>query len=432
VERTHRWTIALGALALGCTVGAARAQTPEILNAMPAAPLVSDQPMPDSAPNAVPALAPAPGARLPTPPAAIISAGPAVPEPGPGMVPPGSWVGETGGASWGHVTGGAGTYFLKPYGQGGEAFTTLTTTTVPAAVGAASTTTSSTITPFTHGAEFSPLVWLGYVTPDGLGARVRWWRFSEASSQQTGFGPSVTPASVPGVPFTTTTIGAAEPFGLEFIELDSTDLPGVLVGPGTVTAAEELRLNVWDFEATEDFSCGNWRGLVAFGARYAAMANTYLATGSLVMVSPTGATTTLTETLGSHTDFNGIGPTLAVELRRCLGGPRLSIFASARGALLFGTTRQGGFDVNELARVNPAGVLVSDRTGQDTTFHDHQQAISVGEVELGAEWSRCFGSFTPFVRAAVVGQTWMEVGTATDVDGDLDFIGLSLTAGVNF
>jgi hypothetical protein len=53
-------------------------------------------------------------------------------------------------------------------------------------------------------------------------------------------------------------------------------------------------------------------------------------------------------------------------------------------------------------------------------------------MEIGAEWSRCMGGITPFVRASVVGQTWLEVGTATDVDGALSFIGLSLTAGVNF
>jgi hypothetical protein len=359
--------------------------------------------------------------------------GPVMPEPGAPVVPADGWSGEAAPNGWGHVTGGAGAYFLKPYGIGAEAFTTMTTTTVAAVGGlGASTTTSSTVTPFQHGAEFAPLVWLGYETCDGFGARVRWWRFTESTSLQTGFAPSVTPAALPGVPFTTTTIGGAEPFGLEFIELDSTDVPGALVGPGTVTAAEQLRLNVWDFEGTEEFAWGNWRGELALGARYAALANTYLATGSLVTVSPTGATTTLTETLGSHTNFNGIGPTVAFELRRCLGGPRLSIFANARGAILFGTTHQGGFDVSEQTRVSVAGALVGERTAQDTQFHDRQQAVPVGEMEIGAEWSRCMGGITPFVRASVVGQTWLEVGTATDVDGALSFIGLSLTAGVNF
>jgi hypothetical protein len=362
----------------------------------------------------------------------MVGAAPALPEPGPGVVPPGDWVAEAGGANWGHVTGGAGVYFLKAYGQGEEAFTTVTTTASPAGPGIGATTTTSTgVTPFRHGAEFAPLLWLGYVCPDGLGARVRWWYFSEGSTLQTSFGQSTTPAAVPGVPVTTTQIGAAEPFGLEFVELVSTDAPGDLVGPGTVTASEHLRLNVMDFEATEEFALGGWRGLVACGARYAMLTNTYLATGSLVTVAPVGRVTTLAETLGSHSDFDGIGPSLAFELRRGICGPRLSIFAGARGALLFGNIKQGGFDLITTTVVAPSGattVGVSAATAEQS----RPEAVPVLEVELGAEWSRCMGGWTPFVRAAVVGQTWMEVGTGTNVDGDLSFVGLSLTAGVNF
>jgi hypothetical protein len=53
-------------------------------------------------------------------------------------------------------------------------------------------------------------------------------------------------------------------------------------------------------------------------------------------------------------------------------------------------------------------------------------------LEMGAEYSRTWGAVRPFFRTGLVAQTWFDAGSASNLDGNLGFLGLSVTAGLNY
>src|SRR5262249_60242356 len=88
----------------------------------------------------------------------------------------------------------------------------------------------------------------------GLGGRVRWWSFSQATAQ----GVSV-PASTPN---TRIFLESAAPLG--FAAFDDNENR-----PASLFVTSKLRFNVWDAEALADLQTGCWDLLLAGGARYA-------------------------------------------------------------------------------------------------------------------------------------------------------------------
>src|SRR5262249_8024945 len=148
--------------------------------------------------------------------------------------------------------------------------------------------------------------------------------------------------------FTSGPAASAAPLGLQAVTLRPTDSLG---------AFSQLRLNVWDFEATEDLSVGPWSILVAGGVRYAHLAETYNATVRTTAGTPG-------QELASGHNFNGAGPTLAFAVNRPLGSTHFYLYGNCRGSVLFGTAKQSatllggqGFADNQDASSSSHGVL---------------------------------------------------------------------------
>jgi hypothetical protein len=276
---------------------------------------------------------------------------------------------------------------------------------------------------FSFHTQYVPQVSLGYMGCSGLGFRVGWWGFAQTARETIQGARSV---------FS----DAASPLQLQ--ELANLDVD--TFGIGTTLATEaELRMNVWDFEAVQ--ACGNtcWSALFSAGIRYAHISQEYNA------LTFTNAGDPRNFILSGH-NFNGAGPTLAVEVRRLVAGTGLYVYAKARGSVLFGTSKQSG-DIGSF-------IVIEEEDPPTNRFHADSRSNSVvpeGEIELGAGFERALRrGGVLFLQMGVVGQAWGHVGNssesaggppnffwreetaAIDREGALGLIGFTLRTGLNW
>ncbi len=310
----------------------------------------------------------------------------------------------------GHFAFGSGLYDLEPFFQTNPAYRRQN------GLLTANSTPVLSQTDFHYGMHAEPLIWLGYVSESGLGIRVRWWQFNvhAATAPQGPFFPSggVGSASVLG-----SSIGTNE------------------VPSQAISFASDLHMNVWDFEVTQDLALCQSVCTLSGGIRYAHLTQDYNA-GSASAFRFGGSTQifdTLDLLLFSH-NFNGAGPTFAVEGHRPLGHTAFALYGCARGAVLFGSAHQrlfqGGLE-------NNGSIGTSLRA-----FTDADSVLPVGELEVGAEYGHCFGSVHAFAQLAFVGQVWFGAGNASNSDGvftsgsgnssNLGLVGVTVRAGVDF
>jgi hypothetical protein len=216
--------------------------------------------------------------------------------------------------------------------------------------------------------DASPRVWVGYVGCSGLGIRARWWQFDE-------------------------TEGTEGPIYDEF---------GNLIFDGRVDGG--LELSATDFEVTDTICLGpTWQLLLSGGVRYAEFRFFGQIDGDLGGVGE-GAS-------GIEDYFDGIGATVAAELRRSLCWD-LGLFASVRGSVLFGDEVFGVFD--------DFVVPLSFR------FEESAIVRPVWEIQLGLDWSREICDGVHFVtRALGEVQYWDSIRD----EYAIGLAGITLTAG---
>lgn len=321
-------------------------------------------------------------------------------------------------SSLGHLTGGAGFYFLKPYFDNNQAYT-VKSTLASMAPGMDATAVSSVQRDFCLDPAFAPLIWVGYATESGLGIRARWWHLEQGSQL----------AAVNADPAGETTITSAAPRGLSITS------PGHLLkafgaGADAMVFDSNLRLDSWDLEATQDWQAGCWSLLVSGGIRYVHLAQNYNAyrfnsgtAGAVVFAEDFAA-------LQSGHNLSAFGPTLSLELRRPLGKSGFSFYADGRGALLFGCQTQ---QANRLAVQAGTNAMGPFETSNFTNSDGSRDALlPILELEVGAEYGRDYGAWRPFLRTGLVGQTWFGAGNPAGPGSNLGFYGLTVSAGVQF
>jgi Legionella pneumophila major outer membrane protein precursor len=375
-----------------------------------------------------PAIAPAAPGQLPPNPIPANGTSPALnPPPGPPADVPIShpaqdWL-DNGNSLGGSFQAGAGFYLLKPYFSGNAAFTFKSTTSSTAIPGSSTSQSLSGEQDFDYGASVSPLLWLGYTGANGLGVRLRWWHFDQ------GTGLATDNSDTTGA----TVVTSASPRGISF------ESPGhILKTPGIGTDElafnTDLKIDSWDFEASQAISAGKWALLVSGGVRYAHLAQDYHAYRFNSGVSGSTTYSQDSAALISGSDFNGAGPTLCLEGKRQIGNTGLALYANARGSLLFGRADQQVDKLTVLAGTNTSGPFNTQ------TFTDYPVAqdrvMPVAELEVGAEYapelSGPYSRLHPFLRAGLVGQTWFGAGNASGPGSNLGLLGMSVTTGVEF
>lgn len=368
-----------------------------------------------------PAEAPVPPVALPpaVAPAAAVAPGPS------GLVasgacwqPDGRACCEPDNHGHGGFIAGAGIYWMQPYFTNNPAFTvTQASLTGP---GGNPRAVTNRIDLGNH-MEVAPLLWFGYENESGLGGRVRWWYFRHGTDQAVAVGP--------GAPGTLTFLSSAAPMGFTaFADNDGQT--------AALAVTSKLQLQVWDIEATTNFQSCKWNLLLAGGVRYAHINQNY---NAFVTGDSGQSTRPITASVLSGHSFDGAGPVVALEARRALCDCGVSLYGSARGAILFGSARQTAFDV----------FSSNDGTFVDEATERRNPVVPVGELEMGLEYGRQFGSSRVFSQVALVGQQWWGVGSASRavntnsfgvpnpgggaiVDSDLGFLGMAFRMGVSF
>lgn len=150
-----------------------------------------------------------------------------------------------------------------------------------------------------------------------------------------------------------------------------------------------IDLQTADLEATVTERVWNWDALLSAGARYGKLGYMNNAAQGLLPVFGVGTVT-----------FEGVGPTVALEGRRRLGGSAFSLYGNVRGSALFGTIANKSL-LTSMPRSNIAG-----------------EVMGVAENQLGITWDRVtWNGLVVEARAVWETQYWMNSTLSDDTYG---------------
>ncbi len=198
---------------------------------------------------------------------------------------------------------------------------------------------------------------LGYVDCEGLGARVRWFEFDDDANTLTTIpGPGNRPS--------------------EFQRINAS-----------------LEVEAWDFEITQAVRWCVLEATFAGGVRFA----TVETTRTRVENDNGDFRNTLIE-------FEGWGPTVALDLRRPLGCGPWALVAGTRASLLFGETDMSF--ANGLGRLGFPTPPLDDEEALGQLVED-DDVVWVMELQLGLEYRQCVScGGTLSLRAVMEAQHW--------------------------
>ena len=264
--------------------------------------------------------------------------------------------------------------------------------------------TSNTTVDFDWEMEFSNRLELGYLNScKNLGFRTRYWAFDSNASAASG------PTQEASLAF------ASDP--------DLYHQPGFGI---PITVAAQSELDVIDFEAIS--KRGIWGNELTLGAglRYAGVDHHSVA-----------IRTDNNDRMVYDSQFDGVGPTIALESRRPFGNSGIGFLVGTRGSVLFGTS-----DLIVTMDDDSDGVLNDqfdslDRTRFMSTAElnlglDYRRRVGRGQLDLGVglESQLWFGGGTPAISQNSGSRT---TGTYLDRRREsLGFVGIALNAAYAF
>jgi hypothetical protein len=261
------------------------------------------------------------------------------------------------------------------------------------------TDTSATVseTSFDYDLEVSPRVWLQWGMGDSFGWRAQWWQLDQSANQ------AVLNAPESG-------LGNVAPVTFPDIDI-SVSAPGE-----SLRADSQLKMYAVDLEGMRWVDFGCWSLMTAGGFRFASIDNDYRA-------EATNAAGAVSGSVRHSRSLDGFGPTFLIEARRPVTY-RMTMFSNVRASLLFGesdTTTAAGEDLD----------LASAFTTERTTHTD--DLLPILETQWGIDWRRPVTRCHDFyLSAAVEGQWWSGVGTASNGDADLGLFGFVLGLGLEY
>lgn len=305
----------------------------------------------------------------------------------------------------GHFIGEVAAYFLAPFPSSRFAYNTTT-------VGGSATTDFPTTVVVGERAT------VGYVCHTGWGVRGGFTNLNGVASQAVN-----------------NTVGSGAlintPFPLPFAIVSPS--PGLAAGIGVdqFDFKQRIQMNIADIEILKESHFLDTTFLFSVGSRYARLMQSYTATRS----NPGGAGAGLAvlldrQDLDSSSYFQGWGPTVSLEVVHPIVCG-FSVYANARGSFLFGTDR---FVLNrgqQLRTVNGAGVVTFLDASNTTTASDSRVDSSV-EAEAGVQFGYRIRRCYLYSRAGAVYQRWWDVGTPTTANGNLQFVGGVVRAGISY
>lgn len=253
-----------------------------------------------------------------------------------------------------------------------------------------STSRTVTDTEFSYDFEFSPRIWAGLQSANGLGVRGSFWRFDHSPERVTGRAPANGMGSLTHPDFGSVDVSTSNP---DYV----------------FSAVSDLDAYALDLDITNSYRQCNWSLLAGAGVKYASIRQIYRA-------ELRAANEALLGNIDTNHENDGIGPTFTLAARRETAF-NLALFCAGRASILFGdgTSTFSATDVNSL-------------TTQRQT--DRFDVMPIGEVKVGADWISRPASFGRlFLRGAFEGQLWSGVGNAASEDGDMGFYGFTIGGG---
>lgn len=175
----------------------------------------------------------------------------------------------------------------------------------------------------------------------------------------------------------------------------------------TYTEADRLEAYTIDLEGIRSYRPGDWKIDTSLGARHASFDIDSQIHGFGVFT--TGNFTNLFLSNGSS--FDGTGLTYGLTVRRPIGDSQLNLFASARGASLWGQTDSYGRSAGAVAS-SPSAPLVGAAT---VTRNNAKSDLQIAEIQVGVEWDYALECIPAnfFFRTAYEYQDWNIVGPPT-------------------
>jgi hypothetical protein len=336
------------------------------------------------------------------------TAGPVAPTAAVVPVQPGGWY------------AGAGLVFLRPYVSNNTAYT-LTNATTGTAIGNFPLALGTALdAPFNYSHGVGCQAWVGWTDTSGWGCRLGAFCFDEGSELLTLVSPPGTTRLVsapPVIPAIPGTAGFGAPTSV---------LAAAGIGTDQLAFQTDLEIDTIDLEGTYTVADRGYRVLFSAGVRWTTLRQEYHA----ALNNPGDGTTFENQRLDSAREFNGAGPTVAVNLR--YGPPEgLSGYGGLRGAILFGTMERPAAFAQEINDPLLLALVGSQRTRtRFASTSDH--VMTVGELEAGVEYGMLMGTSRAFVRGGLVAQAYIDAGSATGATGTLGLFGAVLAVGVDY
>jgi hypothetical protein len=273
------------------------------------------------------------------------------------------------------------------------------------------TTTTYTSDFFNYSYAAAPRIWLGNVGANGFGGRVRWWFFDEDSSTETFTSTANSLASFDVI------LPSAKDF--EDPHLGLTTHVG-LVGD-TLTATSNLRAYTLDADVMQQFEACHWIINLGGGLRDLSVVQTF--SGVAIHVADVGRSIPATrDTFNLTNRFDGVGPSVFAELKRpfCCSG--LALVANVRASEVFGSPTVRAMQVNGIGK---------EPITQTWDLAPQTSALSLTELQLGAEWARDLGRSSLFAQALWEAQYWINTGnTLVPLADNLSLVGVTFRVGL--
>ena len=242
----------------------------------------------------------------------------------------------------------------------------------------------STAVSFDYDYELTPRIWLGYIGPNGRGVRARYWHFEHSGR------PRSLTQTDPNVFYGADWI---HPWGM---------ITAMTTGVGdTMDITNSIEAQTLDLEVTQTLNFGWAEIMFGGGLRYAYLEKKFNASIPGV------------DFLIAHHDFEGVGPTISMDLRLPIDPCGCwSLYTGCRYSIMFGSSWAYG------------------ENGTDPFDYRLDEVLSIGEIEIGVEWARPVSYLGNLVfRAGYEAQVWYEAGSPSNVGGDLGFEGINVKLG---
>jgi len=329
--------------------------------------------------------------------------------------------------SCGGFYGSAGVLFLKGCTNSNNAYSSFD---CPYHNGMA-TSHFTTIYDFENGINLGYRAEVGYTNACGWGARVRYFHYESTATFTT----------IDNLPDRPNAVGdglisvknSASPLGIQFSSV------GNDVDPSFLVFQNNIRVSIWDLEATKNTRCGCLDLTWSAGLRYLQINQQYNADEALINLPPSDSfppASTIDQHIRSSSTMNGLGPILGLEGRHTLWDS-LRVYGAGRVGFIFCDGHQEAF---YLGNFNPQFEIAPvTRSASES----RSKMVTNAEVEVGLEYGYELSRNSElYVRTGLVGMVFGGVGNSSrssigapaddPKNENLSLFGLNVSVGVRY